>query len=148
MVCDRMNLRLAPNRFYIRIILFAYLAIGLTLIFQPDRYANTPSYANLIDVLPQWAWGALYLAVALLLAAARLTPNRLIAIVSHTTAIALTASWLLAFVVRYVTDSGTTIVNIVSWGTFLTILIISVTQLNDRVVEVPSTPLSSEDVEE
>jgi hypothetical protein len=135
-----MNIQLAPNRIYVRIIIFAYLAIGLTLVLQPNRYANTPSYANLIDVIPQWAWGAIYLLVVALLVTARITPNKIVGIVSHTVAIALTGSWLLAFVIRYLTDSGTTIVNIVSWGVFLTILIISATQLNDRVLEVPSAP--------
>jgi hypothetical protein len=140
-----MKILLTPNRFYVRIILFAYLAIGLTLILQPNRYANTPSYGNLIDVLPQWAWGAIYVGVSLLLTAARLTANRVVGVVSHTTAISLTAAWLIAFVIRYLTDEGTTIVNVVSWGVFLTILIISLFHLSDKFVEVPVAPLATED---
>lgn len=131
--------RYASNRIYIRIILAAYIAIGLTLIIQPGRYANTPSYANLIDIFPQWVWGIIYLVVAGLLLAARATPSVIVGTIAHTIAIALTASWLLAFVYRYATDKGTTVVNVASWGVFLSLLIISAVRLNDRPVELPPT---------
>jgi hypothetical protein len=99
----------------------AMTAIGLTLILQPDRYANTPSYANLLDVFPAWVWGLLYVLVAAaVLGGIR---GRTHSVVIHTAAVALISAWDAAFVIRYLTDGGTTIVNVVSWSVFLTLVI-------------------------
>lgn len=112
------------------------LLFGITLILQPNRWANTPSYANLLELLPAATWGAIYLVTAgLLFVTIRFRQNRWLFAVGHTVGIALFAAWLLAFVVRYATDDGTTIVNIVSWGVFLSRLIQSAVILDD-----PETP--------
>lgn len=102
-------------------VIVAYAAFGITLLVQPGRYSNTPSYANLLDVLPAWTWGVLYLVAGLGL----LVPlhSKGISAAMHTAASGLTAVWLAAFLIRYFTDSGTTIVNVVSWSVFLTLVI-------------------------
>ncbi len=115
----------------------AYTAIGVTLILQPSRFAKTPSYGNLLMLLDQATWGVIYLAVAALLGLSLTAlPRRrkwTAAVIAHTAAIALTATWLAAFVVRYLTDTGTTIVNVVSWSVFFALLVRSVLTLQDRM---------------
>jgi hypothetical protein len=132
-----MNVRSGLGRILIRIIIAAYFIIGLTLILQPDKYASTPSYANLIYILPSWLWGVIYLITVVFLIFSQLFVTPLyIGVTAHTVAIALTTVWFLAFVVRYFTDEGTTIVNVVSWGVFLTMLIVSAARLVDDKVTV------------
>jgi hypothetical protein len=113
----------------------AYVAIGVTLILQPGRYGNTPSYAVLLEIANQGAWGAAYLVIAAGIGASVLSTGRRygrwLAVTSHTAAIALTGAWLAAFIVRWLTDDGTTIVNIVSWSVYLSLLIRSALQMDD-----------------
>lgn len=106
----------------------AYSAIGLGLMAQPSRFARTPSYANLLQFAPARAWGAAYLLIAVLLVAWRLTHrvpsvSRRLGVAAHTLATSITLWWLAAFVVRYATDDATTIVNLVSWSVFLSLVI-------------------------
>ena len=102
-------------------IAFTAFAFGLWL--QPDRWASTPAYALLLNILPQQTWGSIYLALALLMGCALLWPRWGLVITAHTLAIGLTAAWWFAFVIRWITDDGTTIVNVVSWGTYLLLLV-------------------------
>lgn len=111
-------------------VMAGYLLIGLALILQRDRFANTPAYANLITILTAPTWGCIYTFAALLMGVSIVLPKvRLLAIVAVTFAMALTVAWLFAFIVRYLTDDGTTVVNVVSWSVFLTILIHWITRL-------------------
>lgn len=114
-----------------------FTAIGMALILQPDRFAATPSYANLLAIVGQMAWGLIYLGCAVLLVMSLLPlPRRnkwSLAVAAHTVSIALTGFWLAAFVVRYLTDDGTTIVNIASWSVYLALLVRSVLTLTDRM---------------
>lgn len=98
----------------------AYTLIGVGLLAQPDRFSRTPAYGNLIRVFPATTWGMLYLVAAAGLGLwmwGRLPAWWGIAV--HTAAIMLVGGWLLAFIVRWVTDDSTTIVNVASWSTFL-----------------------------
>lgn len=106
-----------------RTVILAYLAIGGGLLLQPGRFANTPSYANLILIMSSQAWGCMYLAAVALLIAWRLVQPVWLGVVAHTFTLMVTLFWLLAFVIRYQTDDGTTIVNVVSWTVFLTLVI-------------------------
>lgn len=116
-----------------RTVIVAYVAIGVGLTLQPSRFANTPSYANLIAFTPSEAWGCGYLAVAALLVAWRLSqrPTQWLGILAHTAAAILTMWWLAAFVIRYATDDGTTIVNVVSWSVFLSLVARSAQGIDD-----------------
>lgn len=117
--------RLPPPRYLLVVMALAYAAIGTTLIVQPSRYDNTPSYEWLLALVSQQIWGSVYLVVAagLALNLWRPLPHiRTIAVLTHTAAIALTAAWLAAFVIRWATDSGTTIVNVASWSVYLALL--------------------------
>lgn len=116
------------------IIVIAYAAIGATLILQPSRYDLTPSYANLLNILPQAWWGSIYLLIAAGLAVAvRVRYVRAAVVVAYTVAVAFTGTWLAAFVVRWLSDSRTTIVNVVSWSVFLILLIMSAVTQIDRL---------------
>jgi hypothetical protein len=126
--------RLNEPRAHMTLMMGVFWAIGLTLWFQPGRYANTPSYADLLAILPQHGWSAFYLAAGTLKAASIWRyEQRWLVVVTHTVAIALVGSWLLAFVVRWLTDPGTTIVNVASWSTYLYLVIRSALMLDDHV---------------
>lgn len=109
-----------------------HAAIGVALFLQPERWFNTPSYANLLSIASTDVWGSIYLAVsAVMLLAVWKRRNRILVVTAHTVGIALVAAWLIAFFVRYLTDDGTTIVNVVSWSTFLVILARSAIIIDD-----------------
>jgi hypothetical protein len=112
------------------------ILIGLGLVFQPQRFHRTPSYANLLHIAPAPTWGALYLFVAALLITwtIRQAPHWW-GIAVHTVAVMLTAGWLGAFVVRWLTDGATTIVNVASWAVFLALVIKSAVAIVDKPVE-------------
>jgi CHASE2 domain-containing sensor protein len=88
--------------------------------FQPYRFTATPAYAYLLDLLPQQAWALLYAAVAILLIAATMYRDKgVLNLVVHTASITLLLVWWAVFVVRWLTDSHTTDVNLLSWGAYL-----------------------------
>lgn len=104
-------------------IVIAYTLLGLGMIIQPARYARTPAYGNLITVLDIQVWGALYVVVGVLfLVYVRATVSRSWALLIHVLGFALTGAWLLALVIRYLTDPGTTNVTVVAWLTFLILI--------------------------
>lgn len=119
----------------------AFTAFGLGLWIQPNRWANTPSYGLLLDILNQQAWGTIHLIVAAMMAAAiRWPAQRLLVVTAHTAGIALAGSWFLAFVVRYITDSGTTVVNVVSWAVYVALVVQSALVLDDATPRAPKRP--------
>lgn len=102
------------------------LIFALGLIFQPARWSATPAYGNLLLVLSAPVWGLLYLIVSTALLCAAIFPRvRFVTISAHTLAFILLASWEAAFVVRTITDTKTTIANVVAWGTYLAIVVFS-----------------------
>jgi hypothetical protein len=138
-----------------RIIMAAYLAIGLGLLVQPSRFTRTPSYANLLILAGAPTWGILYLLSALSLAlwlglqpTQPYEPNQpRWGIAAHMIPIALTAGWLIAFVVRYLSDTATTIVNVVSWSVFLALLGHSEAMVfREPPVGLPPQPVEGEGV--
>lgn len=129
----RASIRLTEPRANMAFMSTVFLAIGLTLWFQPERYANTPSYANLLDILPQHAWAAMYVVVSVVKAVAVWHyTRRVLTVMAYTLGVALVVVWLAAFVVRYLTDDGTTIVNVCSWATYLYLLVRSAIRLDDE----------------
>jgi hypothetical protein len=113
------------------------LAIGGGLVWQRSRFENTPSYAILLTKLPYPSWGLLYLLCGLLLMAHLLLVRALwFAILAHAVTGVLLVSWLSAFVIRYFTDRGTTIVNVVSWSVYTFLLVRSAKTVN-TANEVP-----------
>jgi len=129
-------LKLDDARSHLAIMTVVFAALGLTLWLQPGRYHNTPSYANLLDLLPTWGWGLAYDTAAVLSAwcLVRYTNKRLV-IPAHTYGIVLLVVWWIAFIIRWVTDGGTTIVNVVSWGVFLYLMTRSMAKLVDDRTE-------------
>lgn len=125
--------RLNEPRSHMAVMMLVFLAIGLTLIFQSDRYYNTPSYANLLDIASYNVWGAAYLLAAVAnYLSIRLYANRRLLIAAHTVSIALASLWLLAFVIRWLTDGGTTIVNVASWSVFLYLVVRSALMIDSH----------------
>lgn len=115
----------------------SFTVIGFALVLQPARFAATPSYRNLLEIVGQMEWGLAYLGCAVMLGMSLMPlPRRqkwAVAVAAHTVSIALTSFWLVAFIVRYLTDSNTTAVNCVSWTVFLALLVRSVLTLTDRM---------------
>lgn len=111
----------------------AFLALAFGLLVQPLRFERTPAYANLLSVLPQSIWGILYLVVAAVIGASVLLwRHRVFSVVAHTLTFSLVGAWLAGFVVRYVTDDATTIVNVVSWSVLLYLTVLSAMKLDDK----------------
>lgn len=124
--------RLHDPKSHMAFMMLVFAAIGITLWLQPGRYANTPSYANLLSIMPAGTWGAIYIgAAALKLASILRYSVRALVIITHTVSIALLAVWLFAFAVRYVTDDGTTIVNVTSWAAYLYLTVRSAFMTDD-----------------
>jgi hypothetical protein len=117
-----------------------FTAYGITLIVQPGRYANTPAYGNLLEVFSQTVWGVLYLAGAVSAVLSFLLYRRKVLVyVGLFAAGMVLLSWWLAFDTRYVTDKGTTIANVLSWGTYLYLIVRSAITVDDapNEIEVP-----------
>jgi hypothetical protein len=112
-----------------------FALLGLALLVQPGRFYNTPSYGTLLQILPIAVWGGVYLVCALLGAATLYTHgSRPMAHTSHTVSLLVTLSWWVAFAIRWATDDGTTIVNVLTWGTFLFLIMLirAWTKLDDK----------------
>lgn len=112
----------------------AFLALAFGLAVQPERFTRTPAYANLLRILPQSHWAVIYFVVAALIGLSIMLQHvRALEVAAHTLSLALVSTWLVAFVIRYSTDSATTIVNVVSWSVLLYLVILSMLELDDRV---------------
>ena len=94
---------------------------GLALVFQASRWSKTPAYGNLLHIMSAHMWGFIYLAIAVLMGSGLIlwNSNRTVNVIAHTLAFILFAVWEMAFIVRYFTDSATTVVNVVSWAAYL-----------------------------
>lgn len=109
------------GRLNLTVMAAAYSIFGLSLLFQPHRWQSTPAYRVLLEILPAPAWGGLFLAagVAMGTAAWQFEARRWLVVAALTPAIALTAGWMLAFIVRFLTpNSDTTPETWVSWAVF------------------------------
>jgi len=127
-----------------QVIAAAYLVIGGALLLQPTRFESTPAYANLIDIANQKVWGAAYVLCAVLLAVyVLMVSNRFYGILAHTVTIIVTVIWLFAFIVRWWTDAGTTVVNIVSWAVFLFLAIRSGTLVDESLMAQGTTTIEA-----
>jgi hypothetical protein len=112
------------------------LVFGVALIFQSHRWAKTPAYANLLTVFSAPMWGLLYLAAAVLMAAGLfLRKIRWVGLSAHALTFVLLLGWEFGFLIRYATDSATTIVNVVSWATYIGLVMWSTKCLDEH----PST---------
>jgi hypothetical protein len=108
----------ARSHMAVKSVVFAALAGGLA--FQPHRFDRTPAYATLLAMLPQQIWALIYGVAAVLVVASVIRPRwRPLVTVTHTFSITLLAVWWVAFLIHWLTDSNTTIVNVLTWGVFL-----------------------------
>lgn len=131
---NRIRLWFSEARTHMLFMACSFLAFGITLWFQPGRYFNTPSYANLLQVASTSAWGSMYLFCAVLLLIVTFRRRvKVISIIAHGISLALMLWWLVAFIIRYATDDGTTIVNVISWSTYTYLLVRSALLISDDV---------------
>jgi hypothetical protein len=130
----RAKLWFSEARLHLFFLSLSYFAFGITLWFQPGRYFNTPSYANLLQVASTTAWGSMYLFCCILMLIVTFRRKiKVISIIAHGISLALTLWWLVAFIIRYATDDGTTIVNVISWSTYTYLLVRSALVIGDDV---------------
>jgi hypothetical protein len=99
------------------------LVFGLALVFQSGRWSRTPAYGNLLLIFSADVWGCIYLAASLVMIIALVLKRRGLSKVAHTCAFIVFAVWEGAFIIRYLTDSATTVANVVAWAAYLFITI-------------------------
>lgn len=105
---------------------------ALGLFGQPSRWLATPAYGNLMDALTPPVWGLAYLAAAVsLMLSLWLRRRQWIVLATHMWPVILLIWWELAFIIRWATDTKTTIVNVVSWGTYLSLVVWSAVLSDD-----------------
>jgi hypothetical protein len=123
-------IKLNEPRAHMAALCFGFTALALALWFQPSRFGNTPSYANLLNIFRPHTWAVLYAipAVLMILSLWHYTAKKLV-ILTHALTIALLAVWEFAFVVRWLTDDRTTVVNVLSWGYMLYLATRSLTMM-------------------
>lgn len=115
----------------------AFVIFGLSLIFQPHRWASTPAYHVLLQIFRAQTWGALFLASGIGMALAVWHfGKRWAVIASLTAAFMLTTGWGLAFIARYLTSPDTTPETWVSWAVF-DFLLLNVASSLDRPSPAP-----------
>lgn len=133
--------KLRRSRFYFRdagrsqsglTVSVLFVVFGVALLAQPYRWHNTPAYGNLLAIADTRIWGTAYLLVAALMFIYLFAYSPgWFAILAHTAIFALSASWLVAFVIRYLTDDGTTIVNVGSWSVYTLLIAYSALRIDE-----------------
>lgn len=108
----------SATRVNMLVIAAAYAVFALSLLCQQARWALTPAYGNLLAIMPQQAWGAQFAGVAVILAVAALRPGRWLSVIALSLGLAITTTWLAAFVIRWLTSTSTTPETWVSWAVF------------------------------
>lgn len=96
-----------------------FFCLSAGLIFQPLRWSATPAYGNLLDIMPAFSWGIVTLVIGVILLIALIVTYplaRAVSIIGHTFAFIFILGWSLAFIVRWATDSHTTIMNVATFG--------------------------------
>ena len=104
------------------IALFLWFAFGL--IAQSSRWHSTPAYGNLLIIFDAGTWGWIHFGIAVALIA-QLALRRWrwlwLGLAAHTMAFVLLVMWEAAFIIRWITDPKTTVVNVGSWAFFIAI---------------------------
>jgi hypothetical protein len=116
----RVTYPVAAGRLNLLVMSAAFTVFGLSLVFQPHRWAATPAYHVLLQIFAAQAWGGLFLASGIMLgvAARWYERRRWLVVTALMLALALTAGWMLAFVARYLSSPDTTPETWVSWAVF------------------------------
>lgn len=129
---------LVAGKLNLSVMSVAFVIFGLSLIFQPHRWASTPAYHVLLQIFRAQTWGALFLAsgVGMALAVWQFG-KRWAVIASLMLAFTLTIGWMLAFIARYLTSPDTTPETWVSWAVFA-FLLLNVASSLDRPAESPA----------
>src|SRR6185312_9039702 len=111
-----------------------FIVFGLGLIFQAKRWSSTPAYGNLLIIFSAPTWGYIYLAVGIVMMIAVFTRTfRLISLMAHTIAFVLLTTWEATFIIRYLTDSKTTVANVVAWAAYLALVLRSATLIDSTL---------------
>jgi hypothetical protein len=117
------------------VVVGAFTVLGATMLLQPDRYNEGAAYGIVVDVLDIRVWGVLYLLVAILKAAylsvLRLRP---MAVLVHIASFVLASWWLVALLIRYVTDRNAAVVPSLLWVMLMLLILRSVSLMVPTVV--------------
>lgn len=126
----------------------AFVIFGLSLLFQPHRWASTPAYHVLLEIFRAQAWGALFIAAGAALGAAawQIAHRRWLVIAALVPAFTLTTGWMLSFIARYLTSPSTTPETWVSWLIFDYLLIKVAVSLDHAAL--PAIPAAGLEIEE
>jgi hypothetical protein len=101
-----------------------YAIYSWSLAFQSQRWHRTPAYHNLLIIMPTGTWGVFFGVSAVLLLAGAFRPRPpWLAYSAVLLAVMLTASWDVAFIVRWITNSATTPETWTSWAIFSYVLL-------------------------
>jgi hypothetical protein len=120
---SRWRSALTEQRRCLLVSIVIFLGFALDLGFRGSRYANTPSYANLLDIAGTNVWAITYAVVGLAcLAAYRFRTNAIVVTAAHMLGMALSAGWLVAFIIRTSTDDGTTAANVFAWSVYFLLI--------------------------
>ena len=132
---------LGAARAHMLVITAAYGIFAVSLVVQPARWAATPAYANLLAIMPQRTWGVLFAVTAVMLATAvRLHSLRWLSVTALSLGLAITTTWLAAFVIRWLTSGSTTPETWVSWAVFEYLLIRALVLLGNKEGKAPDGP--------
>lgn len=134
---------LGATRSNMVVIAVAYTVFAVSLLAQPARWALTPAYHDLLEILPQDVWGVMFAVVSALLAASvclhhRRRRLRWLPVTALSAALAITTCWCAGFVVRWATSPDTTPETWVSWAIFDFILLRALLRLDYEEVRVPA----------
>lgn len=112
------------GRLHLAMMSIVYLVFGASMIWQGERWLRTPAYHNLFKILPEQAWGTMYLiaGIALAIAFVRLRSDWIV-VPAVTLGLMLSVSWMLAFIVRYATSGSTTPETFMSFAVFTVLLV-------------------------
>lgn len=141
---SRLSYSVAAVKLNLSVMAAVFVIYGLSLIFQPHRWASTPAYHVLLQIFGAPVWGGLFLGSGVAMGLAVWQFGRRWAVVaSLMAAFTLTTGWMLAFVVRYLTSPDTTPQTWVSWAVF-DFLLLKVLVSLDRPHRLAALPDSEE----
>jgi hypothetical protein len=128
----------AAGKLNLSVMAAAFVIFGVSLIFQAGRWGSTPAYHVLLQIFRAQTWGILFLASGTGMGLSAWQFERRWAVTaSLMAAFTLTTGWMLAFIVRYLTNPDTTPATWVSWAVF-DFLLLNVAISIDRPPAVPA----------
>lgn len=131
-------MHLRGSRANLLVMAAVYLTFGVSMVVTPSRWSQTPAYGAIFRELPERDWAVIYLVVGGLLLAAALwmadgsRKRYVFAMASITLGLMVSVSWMLAFIVRVLTNPSTTPETFMSFLVFSYLLVRVAILLDDE----------------